>query len=110
MGHRNRGQFLQDGWLGTEPVHIYEHYTDDSKVFISLIRRDAADRAVPRSQVAFLPDRHRPDTEGWQDEECIRLSGEQECEICLLPFWKHPRVAKDAPTLVRACDGRLLKL
>lgn len=47
----------------------------------------------------------------WREEECIRASGEVICTECGLPYWKHKQVAKDeVPTLVRACDGRLLKL
>ena len=47
----------------------------------------------------------------WTDEECFRVSGEMECEACGEKYWKHPQVAKkEAPSLVRACDGRLLKL
>lgn len=47
----------------------------------------------------------------WWEEECFRAGGEAVCESCALPYWKHPQVAKEeAPTLVRACDGRLLKL
>ena len=47
----------------------------------------------------------------WSDEECFRVSGEVECEKCGEKYWRHPQVAKkEAPSLVRACDGRLLKL
>lgn len=47
----------------------------------------------------------------WSDEECFRVSGEVECEECGEKYWRHPQVAKkEAPSLVRACDGRLLKL
>jgi hypothetical protein len=47
----------------------------------------------------------------WEDEEAFRASGEVICEVCRLAYWKHPQVAKEeVPTLVRACDGRLLKL
>ena len=47
----------------------------------------------------------------WREEECIRASGEVICAQCGKPYWKHAQVAKaEAPTLVRACDGRLLKL
>lgn len=49
--------------------------------------------------------------ENWWDEECIRAGGEVICEICRRPYWRHRQVAKkEVPTLVRACDGRLLKL
>lgn len=47
----------------------------------------------------------------WSDEECFRVSGEIRCAICGEKYWRHPRVAKEeAPSLVRGCDGRLLKL
>lgn len=47
----------------------------------------------------------------WWDEPCIRTSGEVVCKICDRPHWRHEQVAKvECPTLVRACDGRLLKL
>lgn len=46
----------------------------------------------------------------WWDEECVRASGEVICEECGKPYWKHAQVTKEVPTLVRACDGRLLKL
>lgn len=47
----------------------------------------------------------------WPEEPCVRSSGEGVCETCSLPYWRHPQVAKnEVPTLVRACDGRLLKL
>jgi hypothetical protein len=49
--------------------------------------------------------------EDWWEEECVRVSGNIICKVCDKPYWKHPYVAKkEAPTLVRACDGRLLKL
>jgi hypothetical protein len=47
----------------------------------------------------------------WREEECFRASGEVICDVCGKEYWKHPQVAKaEVPTLVRACDGRLLKL
>lgn len=46
----------------------------------------------------------------WWDEECIRVSGEMICPVCDKPWWRHESVAKEAPTLIRACDGRLLKI
>lgn len=47
----------------------------------------------------------------WWNEECIRASGTIECPECGKPYWRHAQVAKhEAPSLVRACDGRLLKL
>lgn len=46
----------------------------------------------------------------WWDEECIRVSGEMICPECGKPYWRHESVAKEAPTLIRACDGRLLKI
>ena len=47
----------------------------------------------------------------WWDEPCTRASGEVVCEVCGRAYWRHPQVAKEeCPTLVRACDGRLLKL
>lgn len=48
--------------------------------------------------------------ESWRDEECIRVSGEMECPECKRPWWRHRSVSKEAPTLIRACDGRLLKI
>ena len=48
--------------------------------------------------------------EAWWDEVCIRVSGEMECEECGRPYWRHPRVTDEVPTLMRACDGRLLKI
>jgi hypothetical protein len=50
-----------------------------------------------------------PATEWWE-EECFRVSGEVECSECGHPYWKHPMVTSEAPSLVRACDGRMLKL
>jgi hypothetical protein len=47
----------------------------------------------------------------WWEEECFRAGGEVICDICGKKYWKHPQPAKEeVPTLVRACDGRLLKL
>lgn len=47
----------------------------------------------------------------WWEEPAIRASGEVICEVCGKPYWRHEQVAKaEVPTLVRACDGRLLKL
>lgn len=46
----------------------------------------------------------------WWDEECFRASGEAICDECARPYWRHPGVTDEVPTLVRACDGRLLKL
>ncbi len=46
----------------------------------------------------------------WHEQECFRVSGEMVCPECNLPFWRHYSVAEEAPSLVRACDGRLLKL
>lgn len=51
-----------------------------------------------------------PTEDGWADEECHRVSGEVECTMCTRPYWKHRQVTPEVPTLVRACDGRLLKL
>lgn len=45
------------------------------------------------------------------EETCIRTSGEALCPECGQEYWRHPQPAKElVPTLVRACDGRLLKL
>lgn len=61
-------------------------------------------------QVIIDASNQTPD-ESWRDETVTRASGEVICSICSLPYWKHPQPAKDeVPTLVRACDGRLLKL
>lgn len=47
----------------------------------------------------------------WTDQEAFRASGAVICEVCGREYWKHAQVAKaEVPTLVRACDGRLLKL
>lgn len=47
----------------------------------------------------------------WWEEESFRASGEVICEECGKEYWRHPQVAKaEVPTLVRACDGKLLKL
>jgi hypothetical protein len=52
-----------------------------------------------------------PAPAGWWEEECVRVSGDLFCTECGEQYWRHPQVAKkEAPTLVRACDGRLLKL
>lgn len=59
MGHRDRGRFIQDGWVGTERVHIFEHMMDDNQVVVMPTERDAGDRAVPRHRVTFLPDQPR---------------------------------------------------
>lgn len=59
MGHRDRGRFLQDGWLGPEPVHVFEHMMDDDQVVVMPTRRDVGDWAVPRHRVTFLPDQPR---------------------------------------------------
>lgn len=70
---------------------------------------------VPGNPGDLQPWRSRRETsdpsEGdWLNEECIRASGEAECPECGEKYWKHKRVAREVPTLVRACDGRLLKL
>lgn len=49
-------------------------------------------------------------TAHWWDEPCIRAGGDAECAVCGKAYWKHPHVTDEVPTLVRACDGRLLKL
>ena len=51
------------------------------------------------------------DIVNWWDEGAFRASGEVICIECGKEYWKHPQVAKDeVPTLVRGCDGKLLKL
>lgn len=64
-----------------------------------------------QEQLAHLIARRTGDDQSWREEECFRTSGEVLCPLCRQPYWRHRQVAKeDAPTLVRACDGRLLKL
>ena len=49
------------------------------------------------------------------EEEYFRVSGEAICEVCGLPWYKHPREKKydafdgQSMDLVRGCDGRLRK-
>lgn len=50
------------------------------------------------------------DADGWANEPCVRVGGDAECPTCGLPYWRHPRVTDEVPTLRRACDGRMLKL
>ncbi len=46
----------------------------------------------------------------WRNEVCHRVSGNVDCAACGKPYWRHPKVTQEVPTLVRGCDGRLLKL
>lgn len=105
MGHTQRGRFLQDGWIGTEAVHIFEHYTDDSKVVVMPIKRDAADRVVARSRVVWLPEQPVIGPLPWWEIDCVRVHGEIACPVCGRFYRQHPIVSREAPTLVVPCDG-----
>lgn len=74
---------------------LYVHYRDNG---IFCVWDEQTTIAEPRETIE------------WWDEECIRVSGEMICPLCNKPYWKHESVDKEAPTLVRACDGRLLKI
>lgn len=50
----------------------------------------------------------KPENVDWT-EEAIRVDGRTKCEICGLTYKNHKSVTKHVPTLVRGCDGKLLK-
>lgn len=82
-------------------MSYYGHDEDCEADFGEYGRQESPCRCAERAQT----------DESWRDEECFRASGEVICDICEKPYWKHTQVAKrDCPTLVRVCDGRLLKL
>ncbi len=56
------------------------------------------------------PDHEEDCPAAWWNQECVRVSGNILCDVCNRPYWRHPSVTSEAPSLVRACDGRLLKL
>lgn len=105
MGHTMRGRFLQDGWVGPEAVHIFEHYTDDSKVIVLPIKRDASDRVVARSRVTWLPEQPVIGPMPWWEIDCVRVDGGIACPVCGLPYRSHSSVSREAPTLVVPCAG-----
>lgn len=115
-GHPWVGELIvpidQTSWLAAAiaPIRVTS-VTDDGERWLG--KSDAtggtASGAVENWRVAEPDD--LPAEPDWREEEAIRASGDAICPICDRPYWRHHQVAKDeVPTLVRACDGRLLKL